>query len=454
MYRNALAWLHEWLGRSDRKPLVIRGARQTGKSTLVRLFAEACGRTLVEVNLEEEPRYARTFALREVHAVLRSLEVLLNTTIVPDRSILFIDEIQAAPEAIALLRFFHERIPQLPVVAAGSLIEFALSETPISMPVGRIEFLFLGPMTFSEFLRACEGGALADLIDGYTVGDDLPEPVHREALERVRHYTLVGGMPEVVATWARTGSFVEAERVKHGLVTTFRDDFLKYRGRQNLESMQTVFDRLGSTVGRKIVYRSLLPEEPTRRVENALRLFEQARLIYRVFHSSANGVPLRTQANPSYAKGILLDIGLLQTLGGLVIAENALAGPLESLLFANEGSLAEQFVGQHLLSIGPPYAAPEVYHWRREHRSSGAEVDYLVQLSNRVVPIEVKSGAAGTLRSLHVFMEEKRLDRAVRFYAGPPRRDVVSSSLSQSRYTYELVNLPFYLVEQLPRLIG
>lgn len=441
--------LAEWLARKGRKPLIIRGARQTGKSTLVRMFARSSGRRLIEVNFEETPRCRTIFADRDVHAVIQSLEIELDTVISSRDCLLFLDEIQACPAAIALLRYFYEKMPELPVLAAGSLLEFALAEASFSMPVGRVEFLFLGPMGLGDFMAAGQAGQLAEFLREFAFDREIPAAIHDKALQQLRAYILVGGMPEAVNAFVESGSMVEADRIKQGIVQTFREDFNKYRGRQDIQNLHEVFDRLGSAVGKKIVYSSLLPGARSYQAENALRLFEQARLIYRVFHSSANGLPLKAEINRKKAKGVLLDIGLYNAISGLSLSD---LNRQPDLLLVNEGALAEQFVGQHLLPGAEAYLAPELYYWSREQRQSSAEVDYLLQHHNRILPVEVKAGQAGRLRSLHLFMEQKRLRQAVRFALHPFRIDEVTSSLAGSAYRYQLFSLPLYLVEQLPRL--
>ncbi len=441
--------LGEWLVRKNRKPLIIRGARQTGKSTLVRMFAKSSSRRLIEVNFEENPRFRAIFTEPDVQSVLQSLEIELNTVISSRESLLFLDEIQACPSAIALLRYFFEKMPELPVLAAGSLLEFALAEAAFPMPVGRVEFLYLGPLGFGDFLAADRAGQLTEFLRDFSFDREIPAAIHDKAMRHLRTFALLGGMPEVVNTYVESGSLVEADRVKAGIVQTFREDFNKYRGRQDIDKLYEVFDRLGSTVGQKIVYRSLLPTARSYQADNVLQLFEQARLIYRVYHSSANGLPLKAEINRKKAKGVLLDIGLYHTLNGLSLAT---LDRQPERIFANEGPLAEQLVGQHLLYSGEAYLPPELFYWSREKRQSSAEVDYLLQHRNRILPIEVKAGQAGRLRSLHLFMEQKQLRQAVRFSLHPFRVDEVSSSLPGSVYRYQLFSLPLYLVEQLPRL--
>ncbi len=449
MQRKEEKILEEWLGRENRKPLIIRGARQTGKTTLVRLFAAKVGRELVEVNFEEQFVFQKIFAEHDIQTIVQSLEIQFDTLLSSDGSILFLDEIQACPEAISRLRYFYEQRPDLPVLAAGSLLEFALARTSYSMPVGRVEFIYMGPMTFEEFLKANNSFHLLNFLNKFALGQEVPEGIHDKAIKELRLYSLLGGMPEVLKTFLDTGSLRRADRIKQGIIQTFREDFNKYQTRQDIRKLHEVFDRLGTTVGKKIVYTSLLPGQKSYKAENAVQLFEQAKIIYRVYHSSANGLPLKAGINKKKAKGVLLDIGLYHALSALSLA--ALEQEPD-MFFVNEGELAEQLIGQHLLQFGESFAPPALCYWSREKRQSSAEIDYLLQYRNTIVPIEVKSGTTGKLRSLHLFMEQKQLSHAVRFSLHRPCLEKVTSSLPGSRYSYELLTLPLYLSEQFPRL--
>lgn len=451
MKRKEEQYLNNWLKNSHRKPLIIRGARQTGKSTLARLFARNSNLEIVELNFEENYQFKEIFSTNDVKKIIKSLEIHLDIRIDCNRSLLFLDEIQAHPEAIAILRYFYENMPELPVLAAGSLLEFALEEYSFSMPVGRIEYLFMGPMTFEEYLNANNGEQLVNYLNNYSLKEAVPESIHRDALEHLRTYFLIGGMPEVIGTYLESGSLLEADKIKYSILNTFRDDFNKYKGRLNLANLQEVFDRLGIIVGKKITYKSLLPDEKSYKVEKILKLFENARLLYRAYHSNANGLPLKAEINRKKAKGIFLDIGLYLSINGLSLASLNMD---ENLFFSNRGELAEQFIGQHLLYSQPEYMISEVYYWNREKSQSNAEIDYLLQLNNTILPIEVKSGKTGTLKSLHLFVEQKNLKQAVRFSTNKPIMEMVSPSLSESNCRYRLITLPLYMVEQTERLLN
>jgi predicted AAA+ superfamily ATPase len=450
MKRKEEAYLTEWYRNPYRKPLIIRGARQVGKSTLVRMFCQKNNLQLVEVNFEQNQTLHTLFASNDPIKIIQSLEILQNVKIDAENSILFLDEIQANPAAILSLRYFFEKVPALAVIAAGSLLEFALEQYKLSMPVGRIEYFFMGPMTFEEFLEAVGADQLLSYLQTYSLGDEIPQVIHEKALEHLRTYYLLGGMPEVIRVYRETRSLLEADKIKYSILNTYRDDFAKYQTRIDISKLQEVFDKLGSTVGKKIKYVELLPQDRSTVTDRILTLFEYARILYRTYHSSANNLPLKTEINQKYSKGILLDIGLYLTLQGLSIADIVQD---KGLFFSCQGALAEQFIGQHLLYSQPTYMNPELYYWNREKAQSNAEVDFLIQQGNTILPIEVKSGKTGTLKSLHVFMETKQRSMALRFSTNTPIVETVKSSLPKSDYRYTLVTLPLYLVGQTRRLM-
>ena len=259
--RNEISYLKEWAAQNTHKPVVIRGARQVGKSTLVRELARSARLSLVEVNFERNPELREAFAFRDPARILSTLTLLTGQTITPGTSLLFLDEIQAAPEALAALRYFHEEKPELHVAAAGSLMEFALADTQFSMPVGRVEYMHLGPMDFEDFLAAMGHPELASHLRGFSLSDldedAIPRPVHRKYLDLLRQYWVVGGLPEAISGYVQSGDFTRVSRVQQSVVATYRDDFNKYSHGSLKGRIQMVFNKLPGMVGRKFnVWRS------------------------------------------------------------------------------------------------------------------------------------------------------------------------------------------------------
>ena len=459
MYRHQLRNLKEWLHRPRRKPLVLRGARQVGKSTLVELFCEAeAGRDLVTVNLERHPHLAQAFASNDPRTILNLVGTVSGTPL-SDRSVLFLDEIQAAPSAFASLRYFFEDMPDRPVVAAGSLMEFMLSDHTFPMPVGRIEYLNLGPMTFTEFLMAIGQDRLAKEIEAFELplGEESPGPhllIHQRLLDLLRLYHFVGGMPEAVRVYSESENLPAVSAVHVAIVDTWRDDFPKYAARRDMTRMLRVFQFAARNPGRKVKYSSVSPDDQSATIRRDIDLLEMARVIARVTHSQCSGLPLQADVNEKVFKLIFLDVGLMNAVCGL--GWQAIASQTPTQLI-NAGPAAEQFIGQHLQYLLAERPNRELTYWLREGRSNNAEVDYVAEFGGRIVPIEVKAGRAGTLKSLHQFVFEKRVPFAIRFHADLPELQTVDTEVRRGHGTeracYRLLSLPLYLVERLPHIV-
>lgn len=440
MWRKALQYLEEWHGRpaGQRKPLVMRGARQVGKSYLARDFAHRHGLTLLEINLEKEPALARLLDPPDVATRRRLLEAHFRRPL-DAKALVFLDEIQAAPAAFSRLRYIYEEMPDVHVLAAGSLLEFALAELEHSVPVGRVEYLHLGPMGIEEFLLARGDTAWVELLRDWKPKDPtVVEPFHDRLLEATRDYGWVGGMPEAVSLYAEGKDFLGVERIHRSVLDSFRDDFAKYRKRVPLERLQRLFAEIPAHLGAKWVHARVEPGARADAVNSALGALCAARVAHRVYHSSGNGVPLAAERKTRSFKVLFLDVGLAGAQLGVRITDLPAA---ETMFRINEGALAEQWVGQHLLDLRPPHAGPELHYWAREKVGSEAEVDFLWAHGMRVVPVEVKAGKRGKLKSLQVFLDEKRSKLGVRFSTMRPGLE------------RNVLHLPFYMVEQLPRLV-
>lgn len=456
MRRAAEERLVEWLGSEYRKPLVIRGARQVGKSTLIRHFAERNHRRLHEVNLERHPRLASLFESQDTDRIRRELEFLCqNGPVSGADSLLFLDEIQATPIAIQTLRYFYEDCPELAVIAAGSLLEFALADHSFSMPVGRVEYLFLGPMTFQEYLLAADEVDLLALLESWTWDKPFPTSAHERLLDRQRSYLLTGGMPEAVDRFIATGDLEQARQVQVSVLETFRDDFGKYARKGDLSRLHRIFDYVPAAIGEKLKYSNVDPKQRSRDLGAALDLLVKAQVVLLAYHSDATGLPLGATLNDRVFKPYFLDCGLVSAqcgITGLTLEQ------LRSTSFINEGKLAEQFIAQHLIQLGRQDARPQLTYWLREGRSANAEVDFVMELAGSVMPLEVKAGKSGTLKSLLQFVHQRGMPAAVRFDLGLPSRQRVEHALRQAKgsveVSYDLLSLPLYLVEQLPRLFG
>lgn len=441
MYRNALDFIKKWYRKGNRKPLIIRGARQVGKSFLVRDFARRESLSLLDINFEKEPESADFFDQRSIQKTCELLELQYKKRITPQNTILFLDEIQAAPQVIPVLRYFYEERPELCVIAAGSLLEFALRDHSFSMPVGRLEYLHLGPMTFEEFLEAREERDLKKFLGTYHLEETIPFPLHRRLMEQIRTFCATGGMPEAIDTFLKY-SWPECEAAKKNILSTYEDDFSKYRHRVPDLRLRKIFQKIPRLLGEKLKYVHIDSEERSKELSQALDLLCLAGIGHRVCHSASNGVPLGAEINPKFFKLLFLDVGLASSACGL----NRIDIEKEKdLNLVNQGKLTEQLIGQHLLYEGPPYQSPEIYYWAREKKNASAEVDYVTSVGPQVIPIEVKSGKSGTLRSLRLFLKEKGGSVGIRFNSEPP------TLLREEGLI--LFSLPFYFVGQWKRLL-
>lgn len=450
--RTSLVFLRKWLFTPQRKPLVIRGARQVGKTWLVRRFAELEGKDLVEVNLEKKPQLAELFESNNPSEIIEKLARRLQIQIDPERSLLFIDEIQEKPALYGKLRWFAEDMPQLPLIAAGSLLEFIFSDENVRVPVGRIGYMYLEPMSFVEYLLANGQKGLVDEIQEYTWNKEIHAIIHDEIMRYCKEYIYVGGMPAAVSSWVRDRSVDELDAIKNGIISSYRDDFRRYGARIDPEVLDRVLGAVPKELARKFVYSKVDEHLRFETIKKAFNLLCTARVIHKIIHTSANGIPLRAESNEKFFKAIVLDVGLCSSLLGLSLdhLEN-----ITDIELINKGEMAEQLAGQLLRTIDKPYIDSQLYYWCRPEKGASAEIDYVIAHDSTVVPVEVKAGTSGLLKSLHFFMEEKKLKRAVRISSGPPQKTIikVKNAKHTGEIRYELLSMPFYMVSELHRLI-
>jgi len=465
--RHAIWLLRDWFLTKPRKPLFLRGARQVGKSTAVRQLAETLGLELLEVNLELASSLRPAFATLDPQTILSEIGFLLKRggSTPDEKTVLFLDEVQAIPSAIQSLRYFYEKFPNIAVIAAGSLVEFALEDAQMSMPVGRVEYLYLQQLSFEEFLVALDETDLVDLMNSYSLGAPFPATAHDRLCARLRTFLLVGGMPEAIDTFVRTKDLDATRKVQINLINTYREDFNKYCKRQDLVDLQTIFDRLPAIVGDKIKFSKLLPDARAAKAKYLLDLLFKSQVALKVSHAAGNGVPF--EEDSKVFKSYLLDCGLLGNLNEL---QELPTERMLELIFTNEGRLAEQFIAQHLIGLKPLGQRPTLNYWLREGKKNNAEVDFLISIAGRIVPIEVKAGETGRLRSLLQFAQEKDSKVAVRFDANlpslqylnfrpnseresaPPSHAVSSEASEQTKHC-TVISLPLYLVQQTNRLV-
>lgn len=441
MIRIIDSYLRDWKRQTDRKALLLRGARQVGKTYAVRALGASFDE-LVEINLERNAEFAEVFRRNlDPHRILRDLRLLTGKRLTPGRSLLFIDEIQQEPLAVTALRYLHESMPELHVIAAGSLLEFALDQ--VGVPVGRVASLHMYPMSFLEFLVARGDRPLADRLMDDEALDSLGTPVHERLLCLTGEFLVLGGLPEVVEAWTRYEDLERCSQVLDVLVAAYRQDFAKYAKRHQVKYVDLVFNEVPAMTGRKFKYDALPGTWKARELAPALDLLCKASVVHQVTHASGNGLPLKAESDPRRFKALFFDVGLGQRVMGADVRP-WLLDPATAL--GNAGPVAEAFVGQELLAYSQPWNREELHYWHREARASNAEVDYLLPSDGSVLPVEVKSGATGRLLSLRAFLEEKqgRSPYGIRFCGQ-------ACSIHENLHSYALYAVPHVLRRQIPR---
>ena len=409
-------YLMEWKAENVHKPLLLRGARQVGKSSAVRHLGKQF-KYFAEVNFENQKSVKNFFAGDiDVHLIASKIAKILDIPIVAGKTLLFLDEIQACPEAIMALRFFKEDFPELHVIAAGSLLEFALAELP-TFGVGRIHSLFMYPLTFDEFLSANGKSGLISMRDMANADSPLDEAFHQQLIEQFRHYLLVGGMPEAVAAWVDSHDFMSVQNVQQDIILTYEDDFNKYNRRVNPDLLRTTLHGICHMVGEKVQFKTISRDYRSSQINEALHLLALAGLLTPVLKTAGNGIPFEAETSGKQSKYLFLDPGLLLAMLQLDVPS---ANEMKNLVLTgdprdlvNKGGLVEMVAGLELLRYKNPIQRYKMFYWAQEGKSI-AEVDFLEARQAGVLPIEVKSNTQGGMKSLWSFMREKHLTQAVR----------------------------------------
>lgn len=427
-----------------------------GKSTAVRHLGEQF-KDFVEINLEKQPSFKQLFKDDiDVKRIVPLLAAMSGKPITPGKTLLFIDEIQVCPEAIMSLRFFKEDLPDLHVIAAGSLLEFALEELP-TFGVGRIHSMFMYPMTFDEFLQANGEHLLTEVRNQATCRQPLPDPLYQKLVSLFRTYLLVGGMPEAVAKWVETHNYPACQEVLDDIVVSYEDDFSKYKKKTDPTLLRLTMRSAAIQATRKFVFSEVGGGYTSNEVKKALEMLTLAGVLIPVTCTSANGLPLGSEANTAYRKYLPLDTGVMLRLLNMAVSNIAeltahiLTSDAADLV--NKGAIAEMAAGLELLHYQTPNLRHELYYWLRMSKNSAAEIDYLTTHGQNVLPIEVKAGMKGGMKSLWLFMREKKLHRAVR--CSLENYSTLSYTDAQADNAERFVKIcPLFAISQMERLLN
>jgi uncharacterized protein len=423
-----------WKNSDDRKPLLVRGARQVGKSTAIKHLARNFT-YFIEVNFDEEPQLVLLFEnMISLDSLLEELSIIKQTPVIPGETLIFFDEIQACIPALSSLRYFYEKKSTLHVIAAGSLLEFALTDLP-SFGVGRVRSIFMYPFSFSEFLVALNEKPLLNLIQkSAQQNTPISDVLHEKLKNHLKKFFIVGGMPEAVNSYINKKDLIEVQRILNDIVISIQADFSKFNKRFPVDRVKMVFESVVQQVGSKFKYSHLSEEMKSAQVKHVLELLELAGLIHPVTHTSCNGIPLGAESNPKKRKYLVFDTGIYQRILGLNITSLLLEDDYQVI---NNGNIAELFVGLEIMKNSSIYEKETLYYWHREQKNSQAEVDYVIQVHDKIIPIEVKAGTTGKMKSLHLFLDEKQSKIGIR------------TSLENFGSYNQITTMPLYSLGQL-----
>ena len=429
--------LEIWLSKLDRKPLVIRGARQVGKTTVINQFAQRFEQYIylnLEIKEDKQPflNYSNLEQLQQTIFFLKNQ--LLSKK---ENTLIFIDEIQEVPEALNILRYFYEQEPTIKVIAAGSMLE-SIFDKKIHFPVGRIEYKVLRPVSFPEFLAAL--GETASLEQLRKI--PFQPFAHDKLLKLYHQYAIIGGMPEVVNNYVKHKDFTALNSIFDSLITSYLDDVEKYaKNDTQILHLRHVIRSSFSEAGKRIKFAGFGNSSyRSREMGECLRTLEKVLLLHLVYPNTSTTLPFLPDLKKSPRLQIL-DTGMLNHFVGI---QKEILGS-DDLSKIYQGTMIEHLTGQELLA-NQYNALSELFFWVKEKKESTAEVDFLISFEGKIIPIETKSGKTGTLKSLHLFMEAAPHNMAVRFYAGDVN---IAEVKTPQNKTFFLLNLPYYLVSQI-----
>ena len=436
MYRSIEQELVNWSKKSKPLPIIVRGARQVGKSFSIRKFGLENFKNFIEINFETMPDFLDCFKSTNIDEICTSLEIKTLKKISIKNTLIFIDEIQESAIALRSLRSFYENKPGLHVIAAGSLLEFMLKKEEISIPVGRVHYLFMRPMSFYEFLLAKGAEIKLDYIKNISLKKPINPAIHNDLLKDLKEFLLCGGMPLVIYKYLEKG-ILEAFKIQKSLINTYKDDFGKYAKISHHHYLEQTFMKSSKYIGSKFKYSNIDREIKSRELKQALNLLVSAGVINKVVRSSGAGLPFEAEASDKDFKLIHLDVGLLQNILGM----NEEIFSSKDFHSIAAGAITEQFAGQEILNARDFCTNDSLYYWERSGSSQSAEVDYLVNAGSEIIPVEVKSGKRGKLRSLLSFMQQYKSRIGIKFS---------QETLAQDE---DILSIPLYAIAEYKRFV-
>ncbi len=440
--REIINELTVWSNQTDRKPLILKGARQVGKTTAINLFSKQFDQ-YIYLNLERDKDKIFFQRYNEIEDIIDAIFIAKQKIRKNKKTLIFIDEIQEESQAIQQLRYFYEEAKDLYVVAAGSLLEVAITpkiSTPF--PVGRVQYKVLRPVSFIEFLQASNNHEALFQLQKVPIA----RYAHYTLLKLFHTYTLIGGMPNIIDSYCKNNEITQLAEIYDNLLSSYIDDIEKYARNQSIAhvirfAIRSIFKEAGNRIKFQGFGKS---EYRSREMAEALRTLEKAWLIHLIYPTTKTELPLM-QDYKKAPRLQILDTGLINYFSGI---QTEIIGT-ENLSSAYRGIIAEHIVGQELLASKHLVLDP-LHFWVREKKGTMAELDYLYSYKGKIIPIEVKSGTTGKLKSLHLFMDQVPLSFAIRFYSGEFRTDKARTPAGK---IYNLYSLPYYLVSQIDRYL-
>jgi len=442
--RKIIDYLLSWKDKPNRKPLVLRGARQVGKTSTIKFFAENHFEDLVYINLDKSDHYEAFKTVKSLKDFKQVVSIIFKKQLISGKTLLFIDEIQNLPNLIDLLRFFYEEQPKLHVMAAGSLLEAIIQKEGLSMPVGRVEYAYLYPLDFFEFLQTKQETKLLDYLNSVGLNTNIPKAIHEQANKLFLEYSLIGGMPELVKTYLESDDYNSLLPLYASLLTSYKEDVYKYQSQANSKYIQFVIENAPFFAGSIYTYENFGNSlYKSREMSQAFNLLEKIMILNEVTATQSKKLPLSLK--PKRPKKLLyLDVGLVNFKNNL----QSQYINLNDLQDVYRGQIAEQVVGQNLLAQYLHQPA-NLHYWAKEKSKGSAEVDFCFVHLGQIVGVEVKSGSTTQLKSLISFAKEVENPILVRVHKG----HLETKKLKLNGKTHTFHSIPFYLVPRLTSLL-